>query len=68
VSGLVQEQTETDGAGGASWPERHFTGVGFPRNIYVEYDFYLHYFPMFALGKYMRAVTASRMETRRLFC
>ncbi|KAL9032065.1 MAG: hypothetical protein Q9180_006719 [Flavoplaca navasiana] len=27
---LVREQTDLDGAGGASWPEWHFTGVGFP--------------------------------------
>ncbi|KAL8826914.1 MAG: hypothetical protein Q9170_007224 [Blastenia crenularia] len=59
VNWLVREQTDNDGAGGASWPERQFTGVGFPRVLYLGYGFYRHYFPMLALGKYVRAVAAA---------
>ncbi|KAL8849996.1 MAG: hypothetical protein Q9221_005013 [Calogaya cf. arnoldii] len=55
VSWLVREQTDLDGSGGASWPERQFTGVGFPGRVYLGYGFYRHYFPMLALGKYMSA-------------
>lgn len=61
VSWLVRGQTDLDGLGGASWPERLFTGVGFVGKVYLGYGFYLHYIPILALGKYMRALTiASR--------
>ena len=59
VSWLVREQTITDGAGGASWPERQYMGVGFIGKVYLGYAFYPHYFPMLALGMYMRAVTSA---------
>lgn len=58
VKWLVREQTVTDESGGASWPERLYTGTGFPRQIYIGYSGYRHYFPMIALGKYVRAVAA----------
>ncbi|ERF75823.1 hypothetical protein EPUS_01653 [Endocarpon pusillum Z07020] len=41
-----------------SWPERLYTGTGFPRKIYIGYSDYRHYFPMIALGQYVRAVAA----------
>ena len=63
VSWLVDKQTDLDGSGGASWPERHFTGNGFPGNIYLGYPFYRHYFPMIALGKYMRELAATSLAT-----
>lgn len=59
VNWLVRGQTDLDGSGGASWPERHFTGVGFVGKVYLGYGFYRHYFPMLALGKYKRALTTA---------
>ena len=63
VSWLVSGQTDLDDLGGASWPERHYTGVGFPGKMYLGYGFYRHYFPMLALGKYIRALTATSLAT-----
>jgi squalene-hopene/tetraprenyl-beta-curcumene cyclase len=34
------------------WPERHFTGTGFPRVFYLRYHGYSHYFPLWALSLY----------------
>ena len=34
------------------WPERHFTGTGFPRVFYLRYHGYSHYFPLWALSMY----------------
>ncbi|KAL9015026.1 MAG: hypothetical protein Q9173_000324 [Seirophora scorigena] len=59
VRWLVDGQTDVDGSGGASWPEWQFTGVGFIGKVYLGYGLYRHYFPMLALGKYMRALTAT---------
>lgn len=38
------------------WTEDHFTGTGFPRVFYLKYHLYRLYFPLFALGMYMRAI------------
>ncbi|KAI9933970.1 hypothetical protein MW887_005042 [Aspergillus wentii] len=38
---------------GNSWPEKVYTGTGFPNHFYLGYDFYRHYFPMMALGRYL---------------
>ena len=65
VRWLVDGQTDLDGAGGASWPERQFTGVGFVGKIYLGYSYYRHYFPMLALGKYVRALKATSLSTSR---
>lgn len=39
-----------------TWDEQWFTGTGFPRVYYLRYHYYRHYFPLFAMGMYMRAV------------
>lgn len=43
---------------GASWPEAVYTGTGFPNHFYLGYDYYRHYFPMMALGRYLQASQA----------
>ncbi|KAK4693623.1 hypothetical protein P7C71_g3811, partial [Lecanoromycetidae sp. Uapishka_2] len=54
VAYLVQSQTNHGGSG-ASWPEAKYTGVGFPRHLYIGYQLYRHYFPMMALGRFCKA-------------
>jgi squalene-hopene/tetraprenyl-beta-curcumene cyclase len=39
---------------GSSWPQTVYTGTGFPNHFYLGYDYYRHYFPMMALGRYLR--------------
>lgn len=41
---------------GSSWPQSVFTGTGFPNHFYLGYDYYRHYFPMMALGRYLQEV------------
>ena len=50
---LISSQTETRGEG-ATWPEKDYTGTGFPNFFYLNYAYYSHYFPMMALGRYER--------------
>ncbi|KAJ3533476.1 hypothetical protein NM208_g7971 [Fusarium decemcellulare] len=45
---------------GASWPETRYTGTGFPNFFYIGYSLYRHYFPMMALGRYVKAVSSSQ--------
>ncbi|KAJ5824794.1 hypothetical protein N7447_007134 [Penicillium robsamsonii] len=40
--------------GGSSWPQAVHTGTGFPNHFYLGYDYYRHYFPMMALGRYLQ--------------
>ncbi|KAK3682873.1 terpenoid cyclases/protein prenyltransferase alpha-alpha toroid [Podospora appendiculata] len=58
VQCLVRMQTEDRGDGGGSWPEERYTGTGFPNFFYIGYTLYRHYFPMMALGRFVRAVKA----------
>ena len=37
---------------GAKWEEKLFTAVGFPRILYLRYDGYSMYFPLWALSRY----------------
>lgn len=39
-----------------SWNEQEYTGTGFPGFFYLGYEFYSHYFPMMALGRWARAM------------
>ncbi len=39
------------------WDEDHFTGTGFPGDFYINYHMYRQVFPMWALGRYLRAAT-----------
>jgi squalene-hopene/tetraprenyl-beta-curcumene cyclase len=41
---------------GMTWDEKQFTGTGFPNYFYLRYHLYRHYFPMMALGRYLRAL------------
>ncbi len=41
---------------GSTWNEKQFTGTGFPNYFYLRYHLYRHYFPMMALGRYLRAL------------
>jgi squalene-hopene/tetraprenyl-beta-curcumene cyclase len=42
-------------ARGSTWKDEHFTGTGFPNHFYLRYHLYAHYFPMMALGRFVRA-------------
>ncbi|NEQ68079.1 MAG: squalene--hopene cyclase [Symploca sp. SIO2D2] len=37
-----------------SWQEDYFTGTGFPSHFYLKYHFYQQYFPLIALGRYLK--------------
>ncbi|KAF9882813.1 hypothetical protein FE257_005120 [Aspergillus nanangensis] len=52
---LVAAQQPEKGIG-SSWPQEVYTGTGFPDHFYLGYDYYRHYFPMMALGRYVRGV------------
>lgn len=58
VAHLLHTQTDVRGGAGAaaSWPERLYTGTGFPNFFYIGYTLYRHYFPLMALGRFIRAV------------
>jgi squalene-hopene/tetraprenyl-beta-curcumene cyclase len=45
-------------ARGRTWDEPAATGTGFPNHFYLRYHLYRHYFPMMALGRYLRAAHA----------
>ncbi len=49
VDYLVRTQ-QADG----SWQEESFTGTGFPKVFYLRYHMYPVYFPLMALGRYLR--------------
>ena len=53
VAFLIRSQTLSKGEG-MSWPEKEYTGTGFPNFFYIGYTLYPHYFPMMALGRYLR--------------
>ena len=53
IAYLVSSQTKKRGSG-ATWPEREYTGTGFPNFFYLGYSLYPHYFPMMALGRYLQ--------------
>lgn len=38
-----------------SWVETEFTGTGFPKVFYLRYHLYRLYFPVMAIGRYLRA-------------
>lgn len=43
---------------GGLWPETHFTGTGFPGHFYIRYHGYRYYFPLLALARYQKAISA----------
>lgn len=42
-----------------TWKEEPFTGTGFPKVFYLKYHYYRHYFPLMALGRWVKAVGAT---------
>jgi squalene-hopene/tetraprenyl-beta-curcumene cyclase len=38
-----------------TWAQEVWTGTGFPKVFYLNYEYYRHYFPLMALGQYARA-------------
>ncbi|KKZ63168.1 squalene-hopene cyclase [[Emmonsia] crescens] len=52
VSYLVQTQVKNENESKATWPLGQYTATGFPGHLYLEYDYYRHYFPIMALGRY----------------
>lgn len=44
-----------DGDLPGGWVETEFTGTGFPKVFYLRYHLYRLYFPIMALGRYLRA-------------
>ncbi|CAI6332890.1 unnamed protein product [Periconia digitata] len=55
VAYLVNTQTDIQGTS-AVWPESRYTGTGFPNHFYIGYSLYRHYFPLMALGRYIKAI------------
>ncbi len=49
---LIDTQRE-DG----TWDEKWFTGTGFPKVFYLRYHLYCHYFPLWAMAQYSRALS-----------
>jgi squalene-hopene/tetraprenyl-beta-curcumene cyclase len=43
-----------------TWNEEPFTGTGFPKVFYLKYHYYRHYFPLMALGRWLKAVQADQ--------
>jgi len=50
IEWLLAQQTNE-----GTWNEREFTGTGFPKHFYLRYHMYRHYFPLMALGRFLRA-------------
>ena len=53
ITYLIRTQSYEKGSG-ASWPEKAYTGTGFPRFFYIGYQLYSHYFPLMALGRFVK--------------
>ncbi|KAL2038269.1 hypothetical protein N7G274_008918 [Stereocaulon virgatum] len=58
ITYLVVTQS-VHGKKGGTWTDRIYTATGFPRCMYLQYEYYPHYFPMMALGRYVQAVRCS---------
>jgi squalene-hopene/tetraprenyl-beta-curcumene cyclase len=40
---------------GRSWQEPLYTATGFPGHMMLGYEFYSHYWPMMALGRFVKS-------------
>lgn len=47
-----------------TWSTEKYTGTGFPNHFYLGYTLYSHYFPMMALGGYLRAREQEKFGTK----
>ena len=50
------EQGHDDGEEARTWYDKLHTATGFPGHFYLGDDLYRHYFPMMALGRYVRGI------------
>ncbi|MAX24550.1 MAG: squalene--hopene cyclase [Phycisphaeraceae bacterium] len=50
----LKEDHPTSGDKAGSWHEPWFTGTGFPKVFYLRYHLYRLYFPIMAIGRWMR--------------
>ncbi|CAM6107075.1 unnamed protein product [Calypogeia fissa] len=65
VAYLTAHQTNVGDGPGISWPDScHFTAVGFPGFFWLDYGLYRHYFPMMALGRYVKACRHLQCEEK----
>ncbi len=55
VRWLCDRQVVGAGAETGTWPEPEFTATGFPNHFYLRYHLYRHYFPLQALGRWLRS-------------
>eukprot|EP01107_Rhizomastix_libera_P010877 TRINITY_DN28209_c0_g1_i2.p1 TRINITY_DN28209_c0_g1~~TRINITY_DN28209_c0_g1_i2.p1 ORF type:complete len:793 (-),score=117.30 TRINITY_DN28209_c0_g1_i2:51-2429(-) len=53
VAWLLDNQNKSGKRAGA-WEEEEFTGTGFPNHFYLRYHYYCHYFPLMALGRFVK--------------
>jgi squalene-hopene/tetraprenyl-beta-curcumene cyclase len=51
----ADQDENPDGDPVGSWSEPQFTGTGFPRVFYLRYHMYRMYFPLMAIGRWLRA-------------
>ena len=58
---LIQSQVKDEGTQKATWPLINYTATGFPGHLYMEFEYYRHYFPIMALGRYASKISASEM-------
>ena len=61
VSYLLETQSDK-AEEGATWPQRLYTGTGFPNHWYLGYTLYPHFFPMMALGRYVGGDRSKRNQ------
>ncbi|EEH02950.1 squalene-hopene cyclase [Histoplasma capsulatum G186AR] len=59
VSYLVRNQVKYGDESRATWLLERYTATGFPGHLYMEYDYYRHYFPIMALGRYVNKLSGS---------
>lgn len=62
IAYLILTQSVRKGEGAASWPEPAYTGTGFPGFFYLGYTLYAHYFPLMALGRFVRSCASYSHE------
>ena len=64
ISYLVESQVKDSSPKGekATWPSVHYTGTGFIGHMYLGYDYYRHYFPIMALGRYAELMSLRKKQ------
>jgi squalene-hopene/tetraprenyl-beta-curcumene cyclase len=66
VAYLVQTQLRDESENKAgTWPLVQYSATGFPSHLYMEYEYYRHYFPIMALGRYVKSANESRRSARK---